>query len=197
MFSLLHGFWNYLFAKTELHILILGLDMAGKTTLLEQMKGIFNHPQPGIPPERIPPTIGLNIAKMNVDKCRVIFWDLGGQVRMRSIWEKYYAEAHGMIFVVDSADVGRFEEAKLAFDAVRHHDDLGGVPVMLLANKQDLAGALMEEDIAMRFQLPEHEHARHHMFRLQPASCLTCEGIEDGIRWIVEEGRVSARMFER
>ena len=83
-------------------------------TLLEQMKGIFKK-QPGIPPERIPPTIGLNIGKMDVDRSRVIFWDLGGQVRMRSIWENYYAEAHGMIFVIDSADVGRFEEARLAF----------------------------------------------------------------------------------
>ena len=84
---------------------------------------------------------------------------------MRSIWEKYYAEAHGMIFVIDSADVGRFEEARLAFgkflvslhrrslvgvgnpltaclpthtDAVRQHEELSGIPVMLLANKQDL-----------------------------------------------------------
>lgn len=37
------------------------------------------------------------------------------QVRMRSIWDKYYADAHGVIFVVDAADVARFEEAKLAF----------------------------------------------------------------------------------
>ena len=59
-------------------------------------------------------------------------------MRMRSIWEKYYAEAHGMVFVIDSADVGRMEEAKLAFDAVREHEELRGIPVLLLANKQDL-----------------------------------------------------------
>ena len=57
---------------------------------------------------------------------------------MRSIWEKYYAEAHGMVFVIDSADVGRMEEAKLAFDAVREHEELRGIPVLLLANKLDL-----------------------------------------------------------
>mmetsp|Transcript_6587 Transcript_6587/g.16706 ORF Transcript_6587/g.16706 Transcript_6587/m.16706 type:complete len:192 (-) Transcript_6587:203-778(-) len=137
MFSLISGFWKIFFAKVEVQVLILGLDHAGKTTLLEQMKGLFNKQQ-GIPPERIPPTIGLNIGKMDVGTCRVIFWDLGGQVRMRSIWEKYYAEAHGMVFVIDSADVGRMEEAKLAFDAVREHEELRGIPVLLLANKQDL-----------------------------------------------------------
>ena len=191
MFSLISGFWQYLFAKTELHILILGLDHAGKTvrpdllrpprvsgcrcvvfiafwwcgcqTFLEQMKGIFKK-MPGIPPERIPPTIGLNSApnlthfetprdlthaclcsahvretsrqngRRQVSGHFLGPWWAGAsaiisisklarpanlagpaQVRMRSIWEKYYAEAHGMIFVIDSADVGRFEEARLAF----------------------------------------------------------------------------------
>lgn len=193
MFSLISGFWEYIFAKTEVHILILGLDHAGKTTLLEQMKGIFKK-MPGIPPERIPPTIGLNLGKMDVERSRVIFWDLGGQVRMRSIWEKYYAEAHGMIFVIDSADVGRFEEARLAFDTVRHHEELRGIPVMLLANKQDLPGALAAEDIAINFEV---HTSPPRSFRLQPASCLTCEGIEDGVRWVVEEARQVARMFDR
>mmetsp|Transcript_30243 Transcript_30243/g.70108 ORF Transcript_30243/g.70108 Transcript_30243/m.70108 type:complete len:190 (-) Transcript_30243:52-621(-) len=189
MFSLISGFWKIFFAKVEVQVLILGLDHAGKTTLLEQMKGLFNKQQ-GIPPERIPPTIGLNIGKMDVGTCRVIFWDLGGQVRMRSIWEKYYAEAHGMVFVIDSADVGRMEEAKLAFDAVREHEELRGIPVLLLANKQDLPGAMAIEDIAMHFEI---HNLPPRLVRLQPASCLTCEGIEDGVRWVVEESRTADR----
>mmetsp|Transcript_6584 Transcript_6584/g.16695 ORF Transcript_6584/g.16695 Transcript_6584/m.16695 type:complete len:228 (-) Transcript_6584:47-730(-) len=227
MFSLISGFWKIFFAKVEVQVLILGLDHAGKTTLLEQMKGLFNKQQ-GIPPERIPPTIGLNsasppayataaaaaaaaaanrmapnsnvitfghraaspVGKMDVGTCRVIFWDLGGQVRMRSIWEKYYAEAHGMVFVIDSADVGRMEEAKLAFDAVREHEELRGIPVLLLANKQDLPGAMAIEDIAMHFEI---HNLPPRLVRLQPASCLTCEGIEDGVRWVVEESRTADR----
>ena len=113
MFGLIHGFIQHISAKDEVQILILGLDGAGKTTLLEQMKGIYKK-TPGIPPDRIPPTIGLNLGKMDVNNCRVIFWDLGGQVRMRSIWEKYFAEAHGMIYVIDAADEERMEEARLA-----------------------------------------------------------------------------------
>mmetsp|Transcript_82891 Transcript_82891/g.161462 ORF Transcript_82891/g.161462 Transcript_82891/m.161462 type:complete len:128 (-) Transcript_82891:67-450(-) len=73
MFGLIGGLYKHVMAKTELSILILGLDNAGKTTLLEQMKGIFKK-MPGIPPERIPPTIGLNIGKMDVLRCQCLFW---------------------------------------------------------------------------------------------------------------------------
>lgn len=78
------------------------------------------------------------VGKMDVSNCLCMFWDLGGQVRMRSIWEKYYAEAHAMIFVVDAADAGRFEEARMAFETVRSHEQLRGIPVLIIANKVDL-----------------------------------------------------------
>ena len=59
MFSLFKGWWSYMFSKTELHVLIIGLDYAGKTTLLEQLKTMFGK-KPGIPLDKIPPTVGLN-----------------------------------------------------------------------------------------------------------------------------------------
>ena len=55
------------------------------------------------------------VAKIRYQGAQIIFWDLGGQVRMRSMWEKYYMEANTVVFVVDSADVGRLDEAKIAF----------------------------------------------------------------------------------
>ena len=188
MFGLIHGFIQHISAKDEVQILILGLDGAGKTTLLEQMKGIYKK-TPGIPPDRIPPTIGLNLGKMDVNNCRVIFWDLGGQVRMRSIWEKYFAEAHGMIYVIDAADEERMEEARLALgeavvrgmrekrkkkkgwggrcgggcfallafltfvvlcsqtEAVHQHEELRDIPILLLANKQDLTVSELERNL--------------------------------------------------
>ena len=113
-FSLLSGFLHYLFAKPKVNILLIGLDHAGKTTLLERIKTQFGN-LPGIPPEKIPPTIGMNLAKIFYKGTQVIIWDLGGQIKMRNIWEKYYDSAHAIIFVVDSADIGRLEEAKLAY----------------------------------------------------------------------------------
>mmetsp|Transcript_12998 Transcript_12998/g.16847 ORF Transcript_12998/g.16847 Transcript_12998/m.16847 type:complete len:193 (+) Transcript_12998:194-772(+) len=192
MFGLLHGLYQHFFAKTQLNILILGLDHAGKTTLLEQMKGIFKK-MPGIPPDRIPPTIGLNIGKMDVNNCQCMFWDLGGQIRMRSIWDKYYAEAQAMIFVVDSADADRMEEARATFESVRSHEDLGAIPVVIIANKQDLVGAMSSEEISRMFTSADQTHSK---FRVQPASCLTCEGLEDGVRWVVEEARNEVRNID-
>lgn len=197
------GTYKVCTAKTEVHVLILGLDASGKTTLLEQMKAIFKRGVKAIPADRIRPTVGLNIGKMPVKDCTVTFWDLGGQTRVRSIWDKYYSEAHGLVFVLDSADVGRFEEARLAFDAVRDHADLDGVPFLLLANKQDLPGALTSEDIAVTLGIDAEaevlgdgaqEYAlRGHAFRLQPASALTQAGIADGVSWLVEQARPLAR----
>lgn len=113
-FSLISGFLQYLFAKPKVNVLLIGLDHAGKTTLLERIKTQFGN-MPGIPPEKIPSTIGMNLAKINYKGTQVIIWDLGGQIKMRNIWERYYETAHAIIFVVDSADVARLEEAKLAY----------------------------------------------------------------------------------
>lgn len=97
-----------------MNILLIGLDYAGKTTLLERLKTTYGK-IPGIPPDRIPPTIGMNLARLFYQGHQIIIWDLGGQLKMRSLWEKYYEEAHAIVFLVDSADTARLEEAKLAY----------------------------------------------------------------------------------
>jgi len=212
MFALLTGFFQWLFSKTELQILIIGLDHAGKTTMLEQMKGLFQKSANRIPVDKIPPTVGLNIGRMEINNCRVIFWDLGGQVALRSIWDKYYSEAHGLIFVIDSADVDRFEEAKAAMEAIVDHPELAGVPLLVCANKQDLPTARSFEEIETFFQISNEGAARYALTlgdsvgapstssanassssmgrrrekKLQPISALTCAGIETGIRWLVD-----------
>lgn len=78
---------------------------------------------------------------MDINKCRVIFWDLGGQAKLRSIWRNYYSEAHGVLFVLDSADHQRFEEVKRTLTQILSHPELSGIPVLICANKQDLHNA--------------------------------------------------------
>jgi ADP-ribosylation factor related protein 1 len=117
--------------------LILGIDKAGKTTLLEKIKTIYTEFE-GLPPDKILPTVGLNIGRAEAFNSKLVFWDLGGQTGLRTIWDKYYAEAHAVIFVVDTTEQDRFEDAKSAFNKAINSKDLKGAPVLVLANKMDL-----------------------------------------------------------
>lgn len=191
MFSLLSGFLKWLFSKNEVHILVLGLDAAGKTTFIEQSKTIIRRRAPGVgggvPLDRIPPTVGLNIARIDVDSTRVIMWDLGGQTLLRSIWAKYYAEANGLIFVVDSCSPPeRMEEARDTLHGLLTHPELAKVPFLLCCNKQDSnkAQSSIEVDKLMGFVSKCEQQQRQH--RVQPMSALTGAGVEDTVRWVVD-----------
>ncbi|XP_054960567.1 ADP-ribosylation factor-related protein 1 isoform X5 [Pan paniscus] len=138
MYTLLSGLYKYMFQKDEYCILILGLDNAGKTTFLEQSKTRFNKNYKGMSLSKITTTVGLNIGTVDVGKARLMFWDLGGQEELQSLWDKYYAECHGVIYVIDSTDEERLAESKQAFEKVVTSEALCGVPVLVLANKQDV-----------------------------------------------------------
>ncbi|CAG8574273.1 6781_t:CDS:2, partial [Scutellospora calospora] len=129
MYTLLSGFHKYLTRREEFYIVILGLDNAGKTTLLERIKSIFLGIM-GLSPDRIAPTVGLN-----------------RQRELHGIWEKYYSECHAIIFVVDSTDKERIEECKEIFERIITNEEVEGVPVLMLANKQDLPNSLKVEEI--------------------------------------------------
>ncbi|KAK7332282.1 hypothetical protein VNO80_29032 [Phaseolus coccineus] len=182
MFSLFYGLWKYLFSKMELHVLILGIDKAGKTTLLEKMKSVYSNIE-GIPHDRIIPTVGLNIGRIEVANSKLVFWDLGGQPGLRSIWEKYYEEAHAVIFVVDAASPLRFEDAKSALEKVLRHEDLQGAPLLILANKQDLPEAVSAEELARYLDLKKLDE-RVYMF--EAVSAYDGMGIRESAEWLVE-----------
>ncbi|KAK7303246.1 hypothetical protein RJT34_14148 [Clitoria ternatea] len=182
MFSLFYGLWKYLFSKMELHVLILGIDKAGKTTLLEKMKSVYSNIE-GLPPDRIVPTVGLNIGRIEVASRKLVFWDLGGQFGLRSIWEKYYEEAHAVVFVVDAASPSRFEDAKSALEKVLRHEDLQGAPLLILANKQDLPEAVSAEEISRYLDLKKLDE-RVYMF--EAVSAFDGMGIRESVEWLVE-----------
>ncbi len=154
MYSLFMGLWSMLFSKVQYQILILGLDDAGKTTFLEQLKHVYA----GLaPPEelKIPPTVGLNIGKLDVgSRVRFLFWDLGGQASLRVLWDKYYSESHAVVWIVDSADRNRLGEAAREIERIARDKDLKEAPIIVLANKQDRADALTMDDIALALGLP-------------------------------------------
>lgn len=66
-------------------------------------------------PTKITTTVGLNIGTIDVAGVRLNFWDLGGQQELQSLWDKYYQESHGVIYVIDSNDRERMDESKTIF----------------------------------------------------------------------------------
>ncbi len=192
MFSLFCGLWEVLTRKEELHVLILGVDKAGKTTLLERLKSLFTD-LPGLDPDQILPTVGLNVGRMDAFKAPLIFWDLGGQAGLRSIWDKYYKESHAVVFVLDSCEPSRFAEARDALERVLSNSELHGAPVLLAANKQDKATACKPHEVQEYFGDTGAKAGGGRAFRVQPMSALSGEGVRDGVSWIVEEIRRSHR----
>lgn len=71
-----------------------------------------------MPLNKITTTVGLNIGKVTTQGVKLMFWDLGGQEELQSLWDKYFSDCHGVIFIVDSADPDRLLESKRAFDQV-------------------------------------------------------------------------------
>ncbi|OQS04540.1 ADP-ribosylation factor-related protein [Thraustotheca clavata] len=206
MFSLLVGLWDYLFSKAEVHVLIIGLDYAGKTTLLEQLKSHFGK-KPGIPLEKIPPTVGLNtkkridaeydyvVAKVDIKRTNVIFWDLGGQERLRAIWSKYYSESHGLVFVLDAADPQRFGEAKNALEIMLSNEELYGIPILILSNKNDLENATDLNTIGTALNLGAIPTS--HETHVQAISALSMNGVEDAVNWLIGTVKNSERFVSK
>ncbi|KAK7882655.1 hypothetical protein WMY93_028829 [Mugilogobius chulae] len=122
--------------QKQAHVLMLGLDSSGKTTLLYKLK--FNENVWTVQ------TVGFNVESLDTDRSSLalILWDIGGQRKMRSYWKHFYPDAAGVLFVVDSWDQKRLEEAHKELHRALHHEALWGIPLVVLANKQDLAGAL-------------------------------------------------------
>ncbi|KAL3867798.1 hypothetical protein ACJMK2_040821 [Sinanodonta woodiana] len=185
MYTLLSGLWKYMFQKDEYNVLILGLDNAGKTTYLEQTKIKFKKKYQGMNFSKITTTVGLNIGQIDIKGVRLNFWDLGGQEELQSLWDKYYAESHAVIYIVDSSDRDRMDESKEAFDKMIISEALEGVPLLLLANKQDVQDCMCVADVKKIFN-DSREMMGKRDCRVNGVSALKGDNIDDGIIWLVD-----------
>ena len=124
----------------EARILILGLDNAGKTTILKKLADEEI--------STITPTQGFNVKTIQLDGFRLNLWDLGGQQKIRVYWSDYFEGTDGLVYVIDSADKRRVTESGVELGKLLDEAQLDGVPVLVLANKQDLISALSAKDLA-------------------------------------------------
>merc|ERR1719456_220524 len=109
---------------------MIGLDGAGKTTILYQLKV-------GEVVKTIP-TVGFNVETVRYKNIDFDVWDVGGQDKMRPLWNHYYKNARGVIFVVDSHDSNRLQEASRELEELLNQEELRDVPLLVFANKKDL-----------------------------------------------------------
>ena len=164
-----------LFAPKEVRILIVGLDGAGKTTILYLLK--FGETVKTIP------TIGFNVETLCYGGIIFTVWDVGGQDKIRVLWKHYYQNTDGIIFVVDSNDDDRIEDAAEELKKMLAEEELAKCPVLILANKQDIEGCLKPEVIEERMGMKSYEGRTYHV---EGTSAVKKTGIKEGLDWISE-----------
>lgn len=129
-------------------ILFLGLDNAGKTTLLFKIKDDEF--------KETVPTVGLNVEQISYKNMSLTLWDVGGQAR--KLWKHYYDKVDGVIMVIDSSDVDRMKIVKNELSKIVVEPGLETVPILIFANKQDLDSALGKDEIGELLGLSDIQH---------------------------------------
>ncbi|KAG9191574.1 ADP-ribosylation factor 6 [Alternaria panax] len=207
MYHLFKSIYLHATSKEEYSVLLLGLDNAGKTTLLEQIKGTYTPSHPNL---KTVPTVGQNVATIALPPPNppiyLKIWDVGGQHSLRGLWQSYYSSCHAIVFVIDSSDVGnatladmsahnaasiedigRLDECKLVLESVLANEDASGVPILILANKQDREDCVevirIKEGFVRRvFEGEKGGNVRDS--RVLPCSALTGTGVQEAVEWL-------------
>ena len=162
----------------ELRILLLGLDNAGKTTILKTLASEdVSH---------ITPTQGFNIKSVASDGFKLNVWDIGGQRKIRPYWRNYFENTDVLIYVIDSADRKRFEETGHELQELLYEEKLASVPLMIYANKQDLMNAASASGIAEGLGL---HHIKDRAWQIQACSATSGGGVRDGMEWVCKNVR--------
>ncbi|CAF0932503.1 unnamed protein product [Adineta steineri] len=166
---------SYFSKKNEGRILMCGLDAAGKTTILYVSK--LGQVDTTIP------TIGFNVETLTFGNMCITTWDVGGRDKIRPLWRHYYANTLALIFVVDSNDRERIDEANEQLHLMLKEDELKTIPVLIFANKQDLPNRLTLDEMKEKLNLSKLDETKQK-WHLQPTIATTNDGIEQGFEWI-------------
>ncbi|KAI9295245.1 ADP-ribosylation factor-like protein 2-like protein [Neoconidiobolus thromboides FSU 785] len=168
--------------EKEMRILVLGLDNAGKTSILKKLNGE--------PIDSISPTLGFNILSLSHKEYKLNFWDVGGQVSLRSYWKNYFEGTEGLIWVVDASDKDRLIDTRIELNKLLDQEKLSGITILILANKQDISGALSCQEISKYLEL---DNIDNHHWKVLPCSALTGQNLFEGIDWLILD--IASRIY--
>merc|ERR1719222_1812698 len=161
-------------SEREARILMLGLDNGGKTTILKKLSDEdISH---------IMPTQGFNIKSLVKDGFKLNVWDIGGQKTIRPYWSNYFESSDALVYVIDSSDRRRLEESGQELAELLAEDKLGGIPMLIFANKQDLLQATPADEIAESLNLSA---ISDRTWTIQACSAKEGDGLQDGMEWLV------------
>eukprot|EP00461_Guttulinopsis_vulgaris_P000041 UN00041 len=159
---------------------MVGLDAAGKTTILFKLKL-------GDVVTTIP-TVGFNVETVEYKNISFTVWDVGGQDKIRPLWRHYYQNTQAIIFVVDSNDRERIDDsrdyensAKDELHRMLAEDELRDAILLVFANKQDLPGAMKVQEVTERLGLNK---IRNRQWFIQGSSAPTGSGLFEGLDWL-------------
>ncbi|KAF8842724.1 hypothetical protein PAXRUDRAFT_372149 [Paxillus rubicundulus Ve08.2h10] len=162
-----------LFKNREMRILMVGLDAAGKTTILYKLK--LGEIVTTIP------TIGFNVETVEYKNISFTVWDVGGQDKIRPLWRHYFQNTQGIIFVVDSNDRERVSEAREELQRMLNEDELRDALLLVFANKQDLPNAMNAAEITDKLGL---QALRQRTWYIQAACATSGDGLYEGLEWL-------------
>lgn len=151
---------------------MLGLDAAGKTTILYKLK--LGEVVSSVP------TIGFNVETVEYKNIKFTVWDVGGQDKIRLLWRHYYQNTQGLIFVVDSSDKERVELAREELQRMLGEEELRDAVLLVFANKQDL-GVMSVAEVTEKLGL---HTLRGRDWYIQGTCAMTGDGLYDGLDWL-------------
>ncbi|CAK0744188.1 ADP-ribosylation factor-like protein 8B [Coccomyxa viridis] len=168
-----------LFFKKEMELSLIGLQNAGKTSLVNVIaSGAFH--------EDMIPTVGFNMRKVTRGAVTIKLWDLGGQPRFRSMWERYCRGVQAIVYVVDAADHDNLDSARLELAELLSKPSLQGIPLLVLGNKNDLPGALSTTDLIDRLDL---KALRDREVCVYSISCKSQNNIDITLDWLTKHAK--------
>lgn len=164
-----------LFSKKEVRILMVGLDAAGKTTILYKL--MLGEVVTTVP------TIGFNVETVEYKNINFTVWDVGGQDSIRPLWRHYYQNTDALIYVIDSADLEpkRIEDARNELHTLLGEDELRDAALLVFANKQDLPKAMSTTDLTEKLGLQE---LKKRDWYIQPTCARSGDGLYQGLDWL-------------
>ncbi|CAF2086799.1 hypothetical protein BRARA_A03842 [Brassica rapa] len=161
------------FGNQEMRVVMLGLDAAGKTTILYKLH--IGEVMSTVP------TIGFNVEKVQYKNVMFTVWDVGGQEKLRPLWRHYFNNTDGLIYVVDSLDRERIGKAKQEFQEIIKDPFMLNSVILVFANKQDMRGAMSPREVCEGLGLLDLKNRKWH---IQGTCALQGDGLYEGLDWL-------------